>query len=298
MQRLGIVVVTHNSAQVVAQLLDDLHEVTRVVGAPVIVVDNGSTDNTLTLVASRPEVRLVACDNLGYAAGINRGVSAMGQVEAILVLNPDVRLDLSSVEVMLSALQQGHIGIVAPKVVSPDGVLQQSLRRTPTLGRALGLGATGLPVFSEYVSAADDYARAHEADWALGAALLISWGCWRATGGWDESYFLYSEETDFCLRAGDLGYTTWYEPGAIVSHIGGASGRSGATHAMQVLNRVRLYRRRHGILSSWLYFFLTLVGELSWLARGQANSWPAILAMLRPSLRPQQLGISGSILPR
>ncbi|MCZ7627704.1 MAG: glycosyltransferase [Microthrixaceae bacterium] len=77
-----------------------------------------------------------------------------------------------------------------------------------------------------------DYARERDADWATGAAMLISAECLAAVGPWDESFFLYSEETDYCLRARDRGFKLRYSPKATATHIGGSrtprrsSGRS------------------------------------------------------------------------
>ena len=126
----------------------------------------------------------------------------------------------------------------------------------------------------------------------------MSRACFDAVDGWDESYFLYSEETDLCLRARELGLLTRYEPRSVVVHIGGQSGRNDKTHAMQIINRVRLYRRRNGTLASWCYYWLTIASELSWLARGYSQSWFAILNLLRPSLRPPELGCSQGLMPR
>jgi GT2 family glycosyltransferase len=134
-------------------------------------------------------------------------------------------------------------------------------------------------------------------DWALGAVLLMSRKCFDALGGWDESYFLYSEETDLSLRARDIGLLTRFEPNSVAIHIGGQSGRNNKTHAMQIVNRVRLYRRRNGVLASWCYYWLTVASELSWVARGHQQSRFAIAALLRPSLRPAELRCSDRLLP-
>jgi len=135
-------------------------------------------------------------------------------------------------------------------------------------------------------------------DWALGAVLAMSRTCYDTLGGWDQSYFLYSEETDVCLRARDAGLLTIYEPRSVAVHIGGASGRGSRTHAMQIVNRVRLHRRRHGVVASWCYFWLTLASELSWLARGHRASGAAIWALLRPARRPPELGCGAGLMPR
>ena len=81
-------------------------------------------------------------------------------------------------------------------------------------------------------------------------------------------------------------------------HIGGASGQSAATHALEATNRVRLYRRRHRAVASTAYLFLSVMSELSWWARGNEHSLAAVKALLRPAHRPPEIGASGRLLPR
>lgn len=295
---IDVVIVTYNSAHVVGGLLDSLPAALGGLAADVVVVDNGSVDETVDVLLSRGDCRVVRSANTGYAGGINRGVRQASGADAILILNPDTRLHERAVPPMLEALRQQHTGIVAPQILSPDGNLHLSLRRKPTLLRALGLTRTGIAVLSEYVVDAADYAHPHAVDWALGAVLLMSRACFDALGGWDESFFLYSEETDLSLRARDLGLLTRYEPRSVAMHIGGQSGRNDKTHAMMIINRVRLYRRRHGVLASWCYYWLTIASELSWLMRGHPQSHAAILGLLRPSLRPQELACPKRLLPQ
>ncbi len=107
---------------------------------------------------------------MGYAGGINRGVRESSGTGPVLVLNPDLRLQPGAVPAMLHALGRSGTGVVAPQVRDPDGTLQFSLRREPTLPRALGLTFTRLPLLSEYCNRPADYTRGHEVDWALGAA--------------------------------------------------------------------------------------------------------------------------------
>jgi N-acetylglucosaminyl-diphospho-decaprenol L-rhamnosyltransferase len=294
----NVVIVTYNSINVIGDLLDSIPEAFDGINYDVVVVDNGSTDGTAEFVTARRECRVVRSENVGYAGGINTGVREAVPAEAILILNPDVRLSGRSVSPLLAALQEPDVGIVAPQVRSQRGGLELSLRREPTLPRASGLAWTGLTVLSEYVTSAADYGRPHTVDWALGAALLISRKCYDALGGWDESYFLYSEETDLCLRARDKGILTRYEPRSVVVHIGGQSGRDRRTHIMQIVNRVRLYRRRHGVFGAWCYYWLTVASELSWLARGHRQSWSSIAALLSPSRRPAELRCGDRLMPR
>lgn len=187
---------------------------------------------------------------------------------------------------------------MVPQLRSATGTLERSLRREPSMLRSLGLSRTGIPALSEAVNASAAYARPRDVDWAQGAVVMMSRACFDVLRGWDESYFLYSEETDLSLRGRDAGIRTRYEPRSIAVHIGGQSGRSKVTHAMQVVNRVRLYRRRHSVLASWCYYVLILGGEVKRVLRGNRASRFAMAALLRPSLRPEQLGCSRRILPQ
>jgi GT2 family glycosyltransferase len=292
-----IVIVTYNSEHVVGDLLKSIPGALDGISADVVVVDNGSADNTISVVESLGHRVVVAEKNLGYAGGLNLGVRSAPRSPAILLLNPDLRMHEHAVPVMLEALKEPRTGIVAPKVLSEDGSVHRSLRREPSLGRTLGLTGTNRPAFAEYLTRPEEYAEPRFVDWALGAALLISRDVYDELGGWDESYFLYSEETDFCLRARDRGILTRYEPGATVMHIGGGSGQSGRTHSMQIVNRVRLYRRRHNEVAAWAYLLLTAAREAVWIRRNP-KSREAFIALFRPSRRPAELGCSDRVIPR
>jgi GT2 family glycosyltransferase len=294
---LAIVIVTYNSAHVVEGVLDSLPGALAGLVADVVVVDNGSTDTTLDVLAARSDCRILTSTNVGYAGGINRGVAIAEPCDAILVLNPDVRLGQESVRILLRALSRRGTGITVPQVRTEHGALDLSLRREPSLLRAIGLNTTKLAIFSEYLGRPAEYRSPRVVDWALGAVLLMSRSCYAAVGGWDESYFLYSEETDFCLKARDAGFETYYVPEATAVHIGAQSGQTSATHVMQIVNRVRLYRRRHSAAAAWAYYLATIVSEVSWAIRGHRRSWSAIRALICPSRRPAILNASAGIIP-
>lgn len=292
------VVVTYNSSSHIVALLDSLPAAFGRLTYSVVVVDNGSTDGTADLLAGRSDITLVRSTNVGYAAGINRAVRASPEASTILILNPDATLDPDAVPRMLEALRRPGVGIVAPCVREADGTLSPTLRRGPTLGRAGGLSFTGLPAFTERIEDASEYVSEHEVDWAVGAILLVDVRCFETLHGLDESFFLYSEETDFSLRARDAGWATVYSPHAGAMHVGGGSGESAATHTMKMLNRIRLYRRRSGDFRAWLYFGMTVLVEFRRAILGHRKSWSTLRALLRPSLRPPQLGASTALLPR
>lgn len=298
MTDVAAVVVTYNSAEHIAALLDSIPAAMGGLSYSVVVVDNGSTDGTIALLDERDDCILVRSTNDGYAAGMNRAVRSSPPAEAILILNPDAVLDADMSVRMLEALRRPDAGIIAPRVREADGSLSPTLRRAPTMGRVGGLSFTGWPRFAERIEDPTDYTFEHDVDWAVGAILLVRSECFDALGGMDESFFLYSEETDFSLRARDIGWHTVYTPSAGAMHIGGGSGESARTHTMKQINRIRLYRRRTGTVRAFIYFALTVGNEVRRALLGHDRSWPTVRALLSPSHRPAVLGASDSLLPR
>lgn len=291
------VVVTYNSEDHIAALLDSLPQAFGQVPGFTVVVDNGSSDGTLEVLDARDDCLVVRSQNHGYGAGINEGVKHCRDAGAILVLNPDATLAPGAVPAMLDALASPRVGIVAPRVSEADGRLSTSLRRAPSLGRACGLSMTHLAAFEENITDPREYEAEREVDWAMGAVLLVRRACFDELHGFDESYFLYSEETDLCLRARDLGWLTLYTPRAHAMHVGGGSGESAATHMMRILNRVRFYRRRHGVPRAIIYYGLILGREVWWAVRRHPYSRETVVALLRPHRRPAALGLESRFLP-
>ena len=294
----AVVIVTYNSAGVIGALLDSLRGAVGTLNHRTVVVDNGSSDGTAELVRRRGDALVVEAPNLGFGAGINTGVDALAGSGPILVLNPDVRLGQGSVETLAHALPSPRTGIVVPRLRNGDGSTARSLRREPSIPRSVGMGDSHVPLLSEIVNSAEDYERMHPVDWATGAVLLISRECFDTVGGFDEAFFMYSEETDFCLRARDAGLLTVYVPQAAAAHIGGGSGRNPDLYAMQVLNRVRLYRRRHSFGATLVLFALTVAREAAHALRGDNNSRRAIGALCRDADKPSMLPWAGAPLRR
>lgn len=293
-----VVIVAHNSAHDLAGVLESLPAACEDHPYQVVLVDNGSSDGTADLAEASGLTHVIRQGNVGYAAGINRGARESADWGFLLILNPDTRLLPGSVTSMKKTMMATGAGLVVPQVRTSRGTLSYSLRRNPTLLRALGLARLGSAAFSEHISEPEAYSDRHPVDWALGAVMLVSRRCFDELDGWDTSYFLYSEETDFCLRAWERGFATWFEPSAHAIHDGGGSGRNGWTHSLQSVNRVRLYGRWHSTPATYIYWFLTVLAELSWAIRGQRVSWSALRALCYPPGRPIELLASDRLLPR
>lgn len=300
--RIEVVVVTWNSAGLLDGLLSSLPAGLAGVDWRLTVVDNASADETVALAerrlrehGSQTPGRVVQTGrNAGYAAAINIGLAGAEPYTAALILNPDVRLEADGVRHMLEVLDAPAsalppAGIVVPRILEPDGSLFHSLRRDPSIVRAMGDAVLGRRAgrfarLGEIIADDRAYATTTTAAWAGGAAMLISEACLTACGPWDESFFLYSEETEFALRARDRGFATRLAPRAAVTHIGGESATSERLWALLTVNRVRLYRRRHSRASTLLYWGAVLLRESLRAALGRRTNRRAVAALLR--LRP------------
>jgi len=300
MLKVAIVIVTFNSAAVLGDCLMSIDNAASDIElVDVIIADNSSTDDTLEVARATRAVksRVVQVGrNGGYAAGINAGLRALESAppDAVMVINPDCQLLPHSLRTLADALAIGGHGIVAPKLVNPDGSLQPTLRRQPTVCGALTEALVGGRLASrlrmgELIFEGAAHASPSKVSWVTGAALMISWPALMDLGPWDESFLLYSEETEFLFRAADRGWSTWYEPSAVAMHVGGDSGTSPGLAALLTVNKVELYARRHGRASTAAYRSAVLLGESLRACTGRQTARASVRALLQPSTRIHSL---------
>lgn len=279
------IVVTYNSSDTLPRLLASLDRAPVPVRA--VVVDNGSADDTVAKVGRFPAVQVIATGtNLGYSGGINVGRGYVAEGQALAILNPDLELEDSALGHMLAALHEDPtIGIVAPQLRNLDGTRFDSLRREPTVLSSLADALLGErwrnrpAVLAETLRRDEDYGLPRDVAWAGGAALLISAECNRTVGDWDaETYFLYSEETDYAQRCRAAGYRVRYVPRAIAWHVGSGSGQSAELVALMSVNRIRYFERLHGRALTGL--FRATVALQHALRRGDARHRTALRYVL------------------
>jgi len=290
-ESVAVVVVTFNSERVLPGLLRSLEQGFSGVPWHLYVADNASSDGSVALVRTLvPYATVIEVGrNAGYAAGINIAVHSATPHTAVLVLNPDVRLTEGCVPELLRGLREPGTGIAVPRLLDAKDKLIESMRREPTILRAFGDAVLGAqragryPALGEMVTDPRRYDRETLTDWAEGSTQLISKQCWDRCGPWDESYFLYSEETDFDLRAGDAGFATRYIPTALAIHLEGDSGSSPRLWALLIVNRVRLFRRRNGLPRAVPFWLATFLRELTRALLGKQTSRAAVRALVGPS---------------
>ncbi|HLJ04444.1 MAG TPA: glycosyltransferase, partial [Solirubrobacteraceae bacterium] len=215
---LTIVTVTHNSAGVLPAFLSSVQR--HLPSVPVVVADCASGDGTAA-VAGELGAEVLELENVGFGAACNR---ALGQVttQVAALLNPDVELvDDSLLALATEAL--AHERLLAPRVLNPDGSLQETVHPVP--GSAAGLAHALVPpaVLPGPVLAPWRSKRPRRVGWAVGAALVARTDTLRALGPFDERIFLYGEDMELGLRAARQGIETWLWPAARVIHRGGHS---------------------------------------------------------------------------
>lgn len=292
-----VAVVTYNSARIVDRFLAALPGALAGAGtASVVVVDNASQDGTADLVRSlAPWVVVVETGaNLGYAAGINRALAHARPRRGAYVLNPDAVPSPGSVDLLARAVEAHvRLGIAVPRIVGADGRLKASLRREPTIARALGEALLGghragrFAALGEVVTDPARYVDGAQADWATGAAMFLARRTIDAVGSWSEEYFLYSEETDFALRVRDAGLELRLVAAAEVVHPGGEQATSPWLWSLATVNRTRLYRSRHGRASSTVFLGAVLLNEC--LRARRPTSREAARALVRGVRPPTDL---------
>jgi N-acetylglucosaminyl-diphospho-decaprenol L-rhamnosyltransferase len=224
--KLSIIIVNFNSGRVtqgcLAALLDHrLPEQTEI-----IVVDNGSRDDSVLFLKSDfPEINVIDNKrNLGYAAGVNIGL-AKAKGEFILILNPDIIALPDAVVKLVSFMDKNtDVGMAGAMLMSPNGQLQTSCFRyyTPLtiFYRRTWLGKTrlGRRALSNFLMNDYDHRNVRDVEWLMGSCLIVRSRAARQVGGMDERFFMYFEDVDWCRRMWEFGWRVTYVPQAVFSH--------------------------------------------------------------------------------
>jgi asparagine synthase (glutamine-hydrolysing) len=271
---LSVIVVNWNTRERLRECLASVREHLSSVDHEVIVVDNASGDGSPEMVAEVfPDVRLIRNqENVGFGRANNQAMLQAGG-RWLLLLNSDTEVLDGSVASLFRRLQhdENGIGVAHCKLVLPDGRLQHSVYRFPSL-RVAFVESLGLYKLLPEQTAGSvllagywDQAEERDVDWVSGAFMLMPRVVFEQTGGFDERFFMYGEDLEWCYRIRDRGWRIRYYPEAAVRHSDHASSeiRWGDERVFRSLKSQRdIYRERHGRVRTAAFMALGVAGAL------------------------------------
>lgn len=252
----SVVVVSYNVCDLLVACLESLREAIQAGEADqIIVVDSASSDGSPEMVRKCfSDMELIEVPNRGYGAGANAGI-ARSSGDAILVLNSDTVVQPGAIRTLATALAADPwTGMVGPRLVYPDGSPQPSRRRFPR---------RWTPVFEStileewfpanrwvrhYRMVGEPVVDLGEVDWLVGAALMVRREAVETAGGFDERFWLYGEELEWCYRLRRHGWRIRYVDDATIEHHEGASAGQDELRSRLAFDRGRLraHRAIHG----------------------------------------------------
>ncbi len=227
----SVVIVNYRTDEVLLACLASLSKTGGGLALEVIVVDNGATLARGDLRERFPGVRLVDnAGNVGFARAANQGIG-LARGRYVLCLNPDTVVHEGAVAAMVAYLEaHPRVGAVGARLLESDGSLQYSCRRFPGyLTILFGRYALLTRLFPRNAGSQDylyldwDHRTAREVDWVSGACLMVRREVLTSVGPFDEGYFLFVEDMDWCRRIRDAGWAVAYVPDAVVTHHIGVS---------------------------------------------------------------------------
>jgi len=231
--RVAVVVPVYNNWSVTADCLRSLLMTSNETSFRVVVVDDGSSDETREQLRSIAGITVIGDgENHGFLRAVHAGVDATSEEFVVLLNNDTIVTDRWLDALVQTADADATVGIVGSMLLYPDGILQEAGSLIFNDGRGINYGKGDLPARAWY-----QFPR--EVDYCSGASLLIRRATWDATGGFDLDFApAYYEETDLAFAARAAGYRVMYQPRSVVFHLEGESyGRDDNPKRMALLER-------------------------------------------------------------
>jgi GT2 family glycosyltransferase len=253
----SIVIVSYNSEDFIGKCITSVLKHLPIDGE-VIVLDNASTDETVKVLEKfGSKIKLIKSkENLGFGRGNNRAVKEASG-DYLFLLNPDTELKSNSFNELINFYETTeNVGIMAPKLVLENGEIQESVKKSPSL-----IGA-----FKEYIigvkNAYQQYAPTSkepiEVDMIYGAAWLIKKDLFNELYGFDERFFMYYEDADFCKRLRRKGFKIYYYPGVSIKHLVGGTKSNQDKYKLN-LDSAKKY---HGTIGAFILQIIFLSGRV------------------------------------
>ena len=240
---LSVVIPSYNTRDLMEQALRTVAEASNDIRVEILVVDNASRDGSADMVAERfPEVELIRIErNLGFG-GSNNTAFARVRGRHILLLNSDTIVRPDTLRTMVSFMDEHpDAGAAGCRILNPDGTLQLDCRRGFPTPAAAFYKLSGLSRlfpqsqrFARYNLTYLDPDEVNEVDALSGSCMIVRRQVLEEVGGFDEAYFMYGEDLDWCFRMREAGWKIYYTPATEIIHFRGESGR---TESLRILYR-------------------------------------------------------------
>jgi GT2 family glycosyltransferase len=273
--QISVVIISWNTRELLFKCLKSLFADLATSGIDkyeVLVVDNASGDGTCSMVREHfPDTHLLEnTQNAGFARANNQAIR-QSTGSYVLLLNPDTQVIPGAMATLVRFLEtHPEVGAVGPRVLNPDGTLQESCHPLPTLAREVWrlFHLDSLRSFAQYPMHSWDVENARGVDALLGACLLVRREVLAQTGLLDEDYFIYSEEVDLCYRISKASWLMYWVPQAQIIHYGGQSTQQVAASMFLRLyqGKVIYFRKNHGTLASRYYKLVLIAAGVTRLA--------------------------------
>ena len=232
--RISIIIVNWNTASLLEKCLDSIFNYAQNIDYEIIVIDNASNDASQKFLSQiqnqNDKIKIIFNEkNLGFARAVNQGTK-IASGKYVLLLNPDTEIKKNTLENIIEWMGKNpHCGVCGGKILNPDGTTQPSVRRFPDLfSQSLILlkihqFLINFLSLRRYFVLDFDYSKTQEVDQVMGAFFMIRKETIDRVGFFDENFFLWFEEVDFCKRVKETGWKIYYYPEAEIIHRGGAS---------------------------------------------------------------------------
>jgi N-acetylglucosaminyl-diphospho-decaprenol L-rhamnosyltransferase len=244
---LDVVIVSHRDERWLEACLKSLENARGACTYRTTIVEIGGSPIALAETSSR---RVLYTANRGFAAANNDGARGSA-ADFLLFLNPDTELTHGTLEGLVRTMgDRSEVGLLSVRQVTSDGSLWPSLHRFPSLRRALAAAAASErwprlgKRLGERILDEDRYSQGGPFDWTTGAVFAVRREAFEAVDGFDERFFLFSEETDLCKRIHEMGWQAYHEPGITFVHHAGKAGVHPPREAQMAYGRLQ-YARKH-----------------------------------------------------
>ncbi len=291
--KLGIVIVNYKTPELTIECLQSLVVEHEFLDFKVIVVDNDSQDGSFDAIQSAIEQRnwsgwvnvIASSVNGGFSYGNNIAIrhyfSSNNPPEFICLLNPDTYIREGAMGKLTQFMRNNpSVGICGSRIENSDGSVQLSSFKFHSwlteLDRGFSFGVL-TRLLAPWITSEQISDNAVKTDWVSGACMMIRSEVFNQIGLFDEAYFMYYEETDFCLHANRAGWECWYVPESrIVHYVGQSSGITGKVTMKRMPNywfdsRRRYFLKNYGIFHAVLADLFWLIGFFTWRVRNSVQ---------------------------